>query len=288
MLASELEHHSNVVPWQIACAEAGAELVPIPVSAAGSVDLAALDALLDSRTKVVAVAHVGNALGTVVPVARIAARAHAVGAWVVVDGAQAAPHLCVDVRSLGADFYAVSGHKLFGPMGTGILYGRAEILETLPPYEGGGEMIREVTFARTEYAESPHRFEAGTPNVAGIIGLGAAIDYLSSLGMEHVAEHDRDLVSRTTDLLERIPGIRVAGSGTERAAIVSFRVEGYEPHEVGLLLDQAGIAVRTGDHCAQPLMRRLGLPGGTCRASFALYNVREDVDALASALSALS
>ncbi|HVS03087.1 MAG TPA: SufS family cysteine desulfurase [Thermoanaerobaculia bacterium] len=279
VLVTEMEHHSNIVPWQLVCAEAGARVVPVPVDDAGSLDLDAYDRLLGPRTRVVAVTHVSNALGTVNPVAEIARRAHRAGAAVVVDGAQAAPHLAVDVQALGCDFYAFSGHKAYGPMGIGALWGRGELLAAMPPFQGGGEMIRRVRFAGSEFAAPPARFEAGTPNVAGAVGLAAALDYLDALGVERIAAHERDLLGYASERLAAVPGIRLVGTAPDKAPVLSFVLDGTHAHDVGTVLDSDGVAVRAGHHCAQPLMERYGLVA-TTRASFALYNTRAEADAL--------
>ena len=282
VLVSELEHHSNLVPWQMVCAERGAALRPIRIDERGQVDVAAFEAMLSSRVKIVAITHVSNAFGTVVPVQRIIAAAHAVGAAVLVDGAQAVPHLRVDVGALGCDFYCFSGHKLFGPTGTGALYGKRERLAAMPPWQGGGDMIVSVSFDETLYAEPPHRFEAGTPNIAGVIGLGAAIDYVESVGLDRIGAWEHELLEYGTAQLRGVPGLRLLGTA-DRAAILSFELRGVHPHDAGTILDREGVAVRTGHHCAQPAMRRFGVTG-TVRASLAFYNTREDIDALVRGL----
>ena len=284
VLVTELEHHSNIVPWQIACEATGARLVVAPVTDAGEVTLEAFEAKLSPRTRVAAIAHVSNTLGTVLPVAHMAERAHAHGALVVVDGAQAAPHLPVDVQALGCDFYALSGHKLYGPSGIGVLYGRAELLSELPPYQGGGSMIRQVSFARTTYADPPERFEAGTPNVAGAIGLGAAVDYLATIDREGAMAHEHALLEHATEQLRAQSGVRVIGTAADKIAVISFVVDGVHPHDLGTIVDAAGVAIRTGHHCTQPLMERFGVPA-TARASFGLYNTRDDVEALVGAVA---
>jgi cysteine desulfurase/selenocysteine lyase len=283
VLVTEMEHHSNIVPWQIVCAETGAKLVVAPVDDSGELLVDALAARLSPRTRVVACVHVSNAVGTVVPVRRVVELAREVGAAVVVDGAQAAPHLRVDVRELGCDFYAFSGHKVYGPTGIGVLWGRRELLDAMPPYQGGGGMIRRVSFAGTEYAPAPARFEAGTPHGAGAVGLAAALDWLEGLGLEAVAAHEHDLLDRATALLGEVPGVRLVGTARERAAVLSFLVDGVHAHDLGTILDADGVAVRAGHHCAQPLMDRFGI-AATARASFAVYNSRDDVDALAAAV----
>jgi cysteine desulfurase/selenocysteine lyase len=283
VLITAMEHHSNIVPWQMLCEEKGATLRVAPITDAGELDLDALDALLGPRTKLLAMTHLSNALGTINPVAEIIASAHARGAAVLVDGSQAAYHLRVDVRALDADFYAITGHKLYGPTGIGALYGKAALLEGMPPYQGGGDMIASVTFARTTYNVIPYKFEAGTPHIAGAVGLGAALDYLSSVGLDSVAGHEAELLAYGTALLEDIPGLRVIGTARTKASILSFVMEGIHPHDVGTIVDREGVAIRTGHHCAQPVMERFGIPA-TARASLAMYNTREELDALARAI----
>jgi cysteine desulfurase / selenocysteine lyase len=279
ILVSWLEHHSNIVPWQLVAAATGAEVVPIPVSDSGEIDLGALDALLDERVKMVAVNHVSNAIGTVNPVADIVRRARAVGALVLVDGAQAVAHWPVDVPGLDCDFYAFSGHKLFGPTGIGVLWGREALLDAMPPFLGGGEMIETVSFSGSTFNRLPFKFEAGTPNIAGAIGLAAAIEYLGSMDRQAVAAHEADLLAHTLELAAEVEGLRRVGSPQHSAGIFSFLLEGTHPSDVGMLLDEQGIAVRTGHHCAQPLMDRFAVPG-TVRASYSIYNTREDVNRL--------
>ncbi|HYC55191.1 MAG TPA: cysteine desulfurase [Candidatus Binatia bacterium] len=283
IVVSYMEHHSNIVPWQMACSRTGARLRVVPVDEDGELMLDELSSLLGPRTKIVAVTHVSNALGTVNPIARIAEMAHAVGARVVVDGAQAVPHIALDVRALGCDFYAFSGHKVYAPMGIGALWGKPELLEKLPPYQGGGEMILSVTFENTTYNAVPHKFEAGTPDVAGAVGLAAAFDYLDALGLENVAAHEHELLAYAREALLSVPGLRVVGNAREKAGVHSFVLEGIHPHDIGTILDHEGIAIRTGHHCAQPVITRFGLPA-TARASFGLYNTREDVDRLVAGL----
>jgi cysteine desulfurase/selenocysteine lyase len=286
VLVSVLEHHSNVVPWQMLCAERGALLRPFPLDARGQISLDRFAELLSPRTRIVAVSHVSNALGTVLPVREVIrlARAASPAVAVVVDGAQAVPHLRVDVGALDCDFYCFSGHKLFGPTGTGVLYGKHERLAAMAPWQGGGDMIESVSFAGTVYAEPPHRFEAGTPNIAGIVGLGAAIDYVEAVGLDAIAAHERALLEHGVRVLGAVPGLRLLGPpGEDRVGILSFVLPGVHPHDVGTVLDLQGIAVRTGHHCAQPLMDHLGI-SGTTRASLALYNTRDELDALATAL----
>jgi cysteine desulfurase/selenocysteine lyase len=283
VIVSHLEHHSNIVPWQMLCKAQGARLRVLPINDAGEVEVEALAGLLNPRTRLVAVAHVSNALGTIVPVREIARIAHARGVPVLVDGAQAAAHLPIDVRDLGCDFYAFSGHKVCGPTGVGVLWGRAEILADLPPWQGGGEMIRRVTFEETTFADIPTRFEAGTPNIAGVIGLGAALDYMSALGLKNVAARDAELLAYATPRIEAVPGLKIIGTAREKSCVISFVLEGIHPHDVGTILDHEGIAIRTGHHCAQPVMDRFGVPA-TSRAAFAFYNTFEEVDALVRAL----
>ncbi len=283
ILITHLEHHSNIVPWQILCGQTGAVLKVAPIDDSGAVIQEEYRSLLGERTRIVAIAHVSNALGTVNPVAEMAAAAHAVGAVVLVDGAQAAPHARVDVQALGADFYVVSGHKLYGPTGIGVLYGREELLEAMPPYQGGGDMIRSVTFSETLYNELPFKFEAGTPHIAGAVGLGAAVEYLEGVGLERIAAHEHALLEHGTRMLRAEPDVVLIGTAPEKAAVLSFRLAGVHPHDVGTILDQEGIAIRTGHHCAQPVMERFGV-AATARASLGLYNTFEELDALLEGL----
>jgi cysteine desulfurase/selenocysteine lyase len=283
VLVTGLEHHSNIVPWQMLCEEKGARLAVAPIDDAGDVDLAALERLITPRTRLVSVAHLSNALGTVLPVKRIAELAHARGIPVFIDGAQAAPRMPVDVQALDCDFYAFSSHKIYGPTGVGVLYGKAALLEAMPPYQGGGDMIRSVTFDKTTYNTLPYKFEAGTPNIAGGIAFGAALDYVSAIGLDRIAAHERDLLEDATRKLSAIEGLRIVGTAREKAGVLSFVLEGVHPHDIGTVLDREGIAIRTGHHCAQPVMDRYGLPA-TARASFGLYNTRGEVDALVAAL----
>jgi len=283
ILISAMEHHSNIVPWQMVCAQTGAQLKVVPISDAGELDMAAYGQLLGSRTRLVAVTHLSNALGTIAPVARMIEMAHAAGVPVLLDGAQAVSHLKVDVRALDCDFYAFSGHKIFGPTGIGVLYGKSALLEAMPPYQGGGDMIRSVTFEKTEYNELPYKFEAGTPNIGGAIALGAALDYVSAVGLEAIAAHEHELLEYATGLVGTVPGLRIIGTAPCKASILSFTMEGIHPHDIGTILDHDGIAIRAGHHCAMPLMQRFGL-AGTARASFALYNTRREVERLAAAL----
>ena len=283
VLVSAMEHHSNIVPWQMICEERGARLRVIPMNRDGELLLEEVPKLLTGRTRIVALAHVSNSLGTINPVAEIAAMAHARGIPVLVDGAQAAPHLPVDVQALGADFYACSGHKMFGPTGVGLLYGRAELLDALPPYQGGGDMIRNVTFEKTTYAPLPNKFEAGTPNIAGVVGLGAAIDYLAGLPWDVIAEHEADVLAHATAALADIPGVTPIGTARHKASVLGFVMEGVHAHDIGTIVDQEGVAVRSGHHCTQPVMDFFGV-AATTRASFAFYNTREEADALAAAV----
>lgn len=284
VLISAMEHHSNIVPWQILCEEKGARLRVAPINDAGELIVEEFEKLLGPRTRIVAVAHVSNALGTVNPLRKIIKLAHDRGVPVLVDGAQAAPHLPIDVQALDCDFYAFSGHKVYGPTGIGVLYGKSELLEEMPPYQGGGDMIRSVTFEKTTYNVLPYKFEAGTPDIAGAIGLGAALEYVMNLGMDRVAAHEHDLLEYGTAQLSAVKGVRLIGTARERAGVISFVVDGVHPHDLGTILDREGIAIRTGHHCAQPVMERFGVPA-TARASFGVYNTREEIDALASGIS---
>jgi cysteine desulfurase/selenocysteine lyase len=280
VLITGLEHHSNIVPWQLLCAEKQAVLRVAPIDDSGDVDMAAFERLLTPRTKIVAVSHVSNALGTVSPVRRMTELAHAAGAVVLIDGAQAAPHLRVDVRALGCDFYAFSGHKVYGPSATGALYGREALLAAMPPWQGGGDMIASVSFEKSTWNELPYKFEAGTPNIAGVIGLGAAIDWVGRVGLDAIAAHEHELLEHGTRLLSELPGLRLVGTARVKAGVLSFVLDGVHPHDVGTVLDHEGIAVRTGHHCAQPVMDRYGVPA-TTRASLACFNTRDELDALA-------
>ena len=283
ILISALEHHSNIVPWQMACEQAGGVLKVAPITDSGEIRLDELERLVSPRTRLVAVGHVSNALGTVNPVRRIVELAHAQGVPVLVDGAQGVPHLPVDVQALGCDFYAFSGHKAFGPSGIGVLWGRASLLESMPPWQGGGDMILSVTFEKTTYNAIPYKFEAGTPNIAGTIALAAALDYLSGIGMERIAAYEHELLAYAHEALGTVPGLRFIGTAKEKAGVVSFVLEGVHPHDMGTVLDYEGVAIRTGHHCAQPVMERFGVPA-TARASLALYNTRGEVDALVRGL----
>jgi cysteine desulfurase / selenocysteine lyase len=283
IVISAMEHHSNIVPWQILCEEKGAMLRVIPINDRGEVDFDQFEKLLNRRTRLVAVSHVSNALGTINPVREIVNTAHGWNVPVLIDGAQAVPHMRVDVRDLDCDFYVFSGHKVFGPTGIGVLYGKEQLLEQMPPWQSGGDMIRSVTFEKTTYNELPYKFEAGTPDIAGVIGLGAAIDYLQQIGMDAVAAHEQDLLEYGTRALEGISGLRLIGTAREKAGVLSFVIDGVHPHDAGTILDQEGVAVRTGHHCAQPVMDRFGV-SGTTRASLAFYNTREDIDALVAGI----
>jgi len=283
VIVSSLEHHSNIVPWQMLCEKTGAVLKVIPINENGELILEDFDALLSEKTKVVTVNHISNALGIINPIKYIIEKAHAVGAAVLIDGAQAVPHLKPDVQDLDCDFYAFSGHKMCGPTGTGILYGKEEWLNKLPPYQGGGEMIKEVTFEKTTYADLPHKFEAGTPNIAGGIVLGTAIDYLNSVGFENIQEYENELLAYATKRLLEIEGLRIYGTGKNKASVVSFNIDGIHPYDIGSIIDKLGIAVRTGHHCAQPIMSFFCIPG-TIRASFSFYNTKEEIDLMVEAV----
>ncbi len=279
IILTRLEHHSNIVPWQMLCEQTGARIRVVPVNRAGELVIEEYEKLLSDKTKIVAFGHVSNALGTINPVRRMTELAHARGAVTVIDGAQAAPHLPIDVRAIGADFYAFSGHKAFGPTGIGALYGRFDLLENMAPYQGGGEMISSVSFEKTEYNVVPHKFEAGTPNISGAVGLGAAVDYVRGIGYPAMWDHEHALLLEATRRLKAIPQVRLVGEAREKASVISFVIDGIHPHDVGTVLDQAGVAVRAGHHCAQPLMEHYGI-SGTVRASLALYNTMDELDAL--------
>jgi cysteine desulfurase/selenocysteine lyase len=283
VLITAMEHHSDIVPWQMLCEEKGAKLAVAPINDRGELILEEFEKLLGPKTKLVAIAHVSNALGTINPVKKIVALAHAQGIPVVVDGAQAVPHLAVDVQDLDVDFYAFSGHKMYGPTGIGALYAKAALLEAMPPYQGGGDMISSVTFEKTTYNKVPHKFEAGTPDMAGVAGLKAAIEYMNGIGVDKIAAHEHDLLEYATEAVRALPGIRIIGTAAEKASVLSFTVEDVHPHDIGTILDQEGIAVRTGHHCAQPVMERYKIPA-TVRASFAVYNTRAEVDELVRGL----
>ena len=279
IIVSNMEHHSNIVPWQILCEEKGAILRVVPIDESGELLVDKFEAMLGPRTKLVSITHVSNALGTIVPAERIVELAHAQGVPVLLDGAQAVPHMRVDVRSLDCDFYVFSGHKLFGPTGIGVLYGKADLLESMSPYQGGGEMIKSVTFEKTLYADLPYKFEAGTPNIAGAIGLGEAIDYVEALGFDRIMTHEQELLDYGSRALSSIEGVRIIGTAAHKSGILSFIMDCAHPHDIGTILDAEGIAVRTGHHCAQPVMDRFQIPA-TARASLAMYNTKEDIDAL--------
>jgi cysteine desulfurase/selenocysteine lyase len=283
IVISAMEHHSNIVPWQMLCEEKGTKLRVIPMNDRGELILEEYEKLLNPRTRMVAVTHVSNALGTINPVKQIVEMAHRAGALALIDGAQAAPHLRVDVQAIDADFYALSGHKVIGPTGIGILYGKAKLLNDMPPYQGGGDMIKTVTFEKTTYADPPYRFEAGTPNIAGGIGLGAAFDYMNRLGLDQITAYEHELLVYGTEVLSQIPGLRMIGTAREKGAVLSFVIEGIHPHDIGTVLDRQGIAVRTGHHCAQPVMDWFHVPA-TTRASLAFYNTMAEIDALAAGL----
>ena len=287
VIVSGMEHHSNIVPWQLACELAGASLRVIPFSDEGVLDLDAYRALFSPHTRIVACTHVSNTLGTINPVREIVDIAHSHGVPVLIDGAQAVAHMKVDVQQIGCDFYCFSGHKMYAPMGVGVMYGREELLSQLPPYQGGGEMIKDVTFERTTFNELPFRFEAGTPSVGDVLGLGAAIDFMQEQGVEHIAHHEDELLHYATERLLSVPGMRLFGTAPHKAGVISFLIGEAHPYDVGTLLDKLGVAVRTGHHCTQPIMDRYGIPG-TVRASFACYTTHDDVDALVAALNRIA
>ena len=278
-----MEHHSNIVPWQIICEERKAKLRIVPMNDNGELLLDEYQKLLNEKTRIVALAHISNALGTVNPVKEMIALAHKKNIPVLIDGAQAVPHMHVDVKELDCDFYAFSSHKMFGPTGVGILYGKKELLEKMPPYQGGGDMIKSVTFEKTIYNDLPYKFEAGTPNIAGTIGLGAAIDYINSINLKVISAYEHDLLMYATAKLEQVKGVTIIGKAKEKAGVISFIMDGIHPHDIGTILDDEGIAIRTGHHCAQPVMQRFGIPA-TARASFAFYNTKEEVDTFVKAL----
>lgn len=283
VILTQMEHHSNIVPWQLLREQTGAVLRVVPINDAGELMLHEFEKLLGPRTRLVTLAHISNALGTINPVRQIIEMAHAANVPVLLDSAQAVPHLKVDVQVLDCDFYAFSGHKMYGPSGIGVLYGKEALLDAMPPYHGGGEMIRYVTFEKTEYAELPHKFEAGTPNIAGAVGLGATIDYLTGIDLDAIAAYEHELLTYATKAAGDVPGMRIIGTARDKASILSFELEGVHPHDIGTILDRQGVAIRAGHHCAMPVMRRFGVPA-TARASFGLYNTREDVDALIAAI----
>ncbi|MFC4816236.1 aminotransferase class V-fold PLP-dependent enzyme [Flavobacterium sp. GCM10023249] len=283
VMVSALEHHSNIVPWQFLCEKTGAKLVVIPMNEDGELVMSEYDRLLTAKTKIVAVNHISNALGVINPIEYMIQKAHEVGAAILIDGAQATPHLKPDVQALDCDFYVFSGHKICGPTGVGILYGKEAWLNKLPPYMGGGEMIKEVTFEKTTYAELPHKFEAGTPNIADGIVLGTAIDYLNEVGFENIQEQERSLLAHATEKLSEIEGLKIYGTSAQKTSVVSFNIEGIHPYDIGTIIDKLGIAVRTGHHCAQPIMNYFGIPG-TVRASFSFYNTKEEIDIFVEAV----
>jgi cysteine desulfurase/selenocysteine lyase len=283
ILITAMEHHANIVPWQLVCEQTGAVLRVAPIADDGSLIVDELERQLGDRTRLLAFTHVSNALGTINPVKEIVALARERGVPTLVDGAQAAPHLPIDVQELGCDFYGITAHKVFGPTGVGVLWGRKELLDAMPPYQGGGDMIEQVSFEKTTFAPVPHKFEAGTPHIAGVIGLGAALDYVEALGMDRIAAHEHELLTYATESLEAVPGLRLIGTAPEKAAVLSFVLDGVHPHDIGTVFDGEGVAIRAGHHCAQPVMERFGVPA-TARASFSIYNTREDVDALVAAL----
>jgi cysteine desulfurase/selenocysteine lyase len=284
ILITGMEHHSNIVPWQQLCARTGATLKVIPIDDRGDLEMDAFEALLSTKTKMLAVVHLSNALGTVNPVAEMTARAKAAGAAVLIDGSQAAYHMAVDVRALGADFYAFTGHKVYGPTGIGVLWGREAVLDAMPPFLGGGDMIRTVTFEGSTWNDLPYKFEAGTPNIAGAIGLGAAVDFVTGIGFDAIGAHEAGLLEAATRAVEAIPGVRIVGTAKRKASVVSFVMENIHPHDIGTVVDREGVAIRTGHHCAQPVMDRFCIPA-TARASFAMYNTTEDIEALVAALA---
>jgi len=283
VLITAIEHHSNIVPWQLLCERTGAVLRVAPVSDSGELLLDEFETLLTPRTKIVSFGHASNALGTINPVKRMTSMAHAAGAVVLIDGAQGVPHLNVDVQDIDCDFYAFSGHKVYGPTGIGVLYGKQSLLEKMPPYQGGGDMILSVSFEKTTYNALPYKFEAGTPNIEGVVGLGTALDYVASIGIDNIAAHEQELLHYATNRLLQINGLRIIGTAREKASVISFTLEGVHPHDIGTILDQEGIAIRTGHHCAQPLMMRFNVPA-TGRASFGVYNTKEEADALVAGL----
>ncbi|WP_445718476.1 aminotransferase class V-fold PLP-dependent enzyme [Flavobacterium sp.] len=283
VMVSALEHHSNIVPWQFLCERTGAKLVVIPMNEKGELIISEFDKLLSEKTKIVTVNHISNALGTVNPIEYIIKKAHGVGAAVLIDGAQATPHLRPDVQALDCDFYLFSGHKVCGPTGVGILYGKEEWLRKLPPYQGGGEMIAEVTFEKTTYADLPHKFEAGTPNIEGGIVLGTAIDYMNAVGFDNIAAYEQELLDYGTKRLQEIEGLKIFGTSENKTSVISFNIDGIHPYDIGTIIDKLGIAVRTGHHCAQPIMNYFNIPG-TIRASFAFYNTKEEIDIFVEAV----
>jgi cysteine desulfurase/selenocysteine lyase len=283
VLITAMEHHSNIVPWQLLCSRTGARLRVAPIDDRGDLLVDELDAMIGPKTRIVAVAHMSNALGTINPIQEIVALAHVKGAAVLVDGSQAAYHMAVDVAALDCDFYVATGHKLYGPTGIGVLYGKSALLEELPPFLGGGDMIRSVSFEQSTWNDLPHKFEAGTPDIAGAVGLGAALDYIQSIGLPAISQHEQELLAYATALVSDVPGVRLIGTAQRKASVISFVMDEVHPHDIGTIVDREGVAIRTGHHCAQPVMERFGVPA-TARASLAMYNTREDVDALGRAL----
>jgi cysteine desulfurase/selenocysteine lyase len=284
VVISAMEHHSNIVPWQMVCEDRGASLRVIPITDEGALQLDEYERLLGPRTRLVSVVHLSNSLGTINPVREMIATAHRRGVPVLIDGSQAVHHMAVDVQALDADFYAFTGHKLYGPTGIGVLYGKERLLDEMPPYQGGGDMIASVTFEKTTYNTLPYKFEAGTPNIAGAVGLAAAVDYVTAIGIECISAHERDLLTYGTTALSRVPGLTLIGTAADKAGVLSFVMDGVHPHDIGTIVDQEGVAIRTGHHCTQPLMQRLGV-AATARASLAMYNTREEIDALVAALN---
>ena len=283
IIISEMEHHSNIVPWQMCCEDSGATLKVIPILDDGDLDMEAFENLLSKKTKLVAITHISNALGTINPIEEIITATHKVGAKILIDGAQATPHKSVNVQGLDVDYYCFSAHKMYGPTGVGVLYGKEAVLDELPPYQGGGEMIKEVSFEKTTYADLPHKFEAGTPNIAGVVAFKASLDFITNLGIENIAKHEGQLEQYATEQLSTISGMQFIGEAKKRAALVSFNIEGLHPYDIGVLLDKMGIAIRTGHHCAQPIMERYNVPG-TVRISFGVYNTKEEIDICITAI----
>ena len=283
IIISEMEHHSNIVPWQMCCEDSGATLKVIPILDDGDLDMEAFENLLSKKTKLVAITHISNALGTINPIEEIITATHKVGAKILIDGAQATPHTSVNVQELDVDYYCFSAHKMYGPTGVGVLYGKEALLDELPPYQGGGEMIKEVSFEKTTYADLPHKFEAGTPNIAGVVSFKASLDFITNLGIENIAKHEDQLVQSATEQLSTISGMQFIGKAKKKAALVSFNIEGLHPYDIGVLLDKMGIAIRTGHHCAQPIMDRYNIPG-TVRMSFGVYNTKEEIDICITAI----
>ena len=283
IIISEMEHHSNIVPWQMCCEDSGATLKVIPILDDGDLDMEAFENLLSEKTKLVAITHISNALGTINPIEEIITATHKVGAKILIDGAQATPHTSVNVQGLDVDYYCFSAHKMYGPTGVGVLYGKEALLDELPPYQGGGEMIKEVSFEKTTYADLPHKFEAGTPNIAGVVAFKASLDFITNLGIENIAKHEDQLEQYATEQLSKISGMQFIGEAKKRAALVSFNIEGLHSYDIGILLDKMGVAIRTGHHCAQPIMEHYKIPG-TARISFAIYNTKQEIDICITAI----